>query len=296
MRVVVFGSGGFIGSHVVSHLAAGGADVLSADIVDTGQPNFVMVEDRGANFVELLGAAAPDVIVNCAGAASVPQSIENPRRDFDLNVALAAAILDAIRKAAPGARFVNMSSAAVYGEPAKSPIAETAPVQPVSPYGWHKAQAEVLCREYATLFGLKCLSLRVFSAYGPGLKKQLFWDFFQKGRRSDIISMFGTGNETRDFIYVADIASALATVIDRADFDGGVVNVASGRSVSVRDAVGALADALGWRKEVRFSGETRAGDPVAWQADISVLQALGFAPEFDLNRGLGKVGLWLNDV
>lgn len=296
MRALVFGSGGFIGRHVVSCFAGRDARVVCADIADTGQANFVRIEGEGSNLQSLIRDAAPEVIVNCAGAASVQDSMKDPARDFRLNVAFVSSLLDSVRQAAPGARVVTLSSAAVYGEPASAPIRESAPTRPVSPYGWHKAAAEALCREYAMIFGVRCLSLRIFSAYGPGLRKQLFWDFYNKGRNSDVIAMFGTGKETRDFIHAADIADAIAAAVDGASFDGGALNVACGRSVSISEAVGLLAKALGWSKTVRFSGEVRMGDPVAWRADISALRELGFEPRYDLERGLREVAAWLNGL
>lgn len=296
MRVLVCGAGGFIGRHVVEGFARRGAEIAPADVFDTGQSGLIRLDDPTLTLGAIIQAVGPDAVINCAGAASVPKSFENPLWDFELNVGLVARLLDAIRHSAPFAKFVNLSSAAVYGEPALSPIPEDAPIRPVSPYGGHKAQAEALCREYAAIFGLKCLSLRVFSAYGPGLKKQLFWDFYQKGLASDRISMFGTGEETRDFVYVEDIVDAIAVTADMSDFNGGSINVASGRSVTIREAVQTFSQALGWRKEIQFSGEARAGDPVAWRADISALKALGFEPRFDLQKGLTKISSWLKDL
>ncbi len=285
MRGLVLGSGGFIGRHLLQALEARGGDVTPADIVETGQNGLLLIQ-----------AAAPDYIVNCSGAASVPKSFDDPFADYQLNAVKVAQLLEAARLEAPGARIIHFSSAAVYGNATTDAIDEGTATAPMSPYGWHKLQAEQLCREYAALFGMRTISLRVFSAYGPGLKKQLFWDFYVKARDAQRVEMFGTGRERRDFIFVADIAAAVAAVLDRATFDGGAVNIASGSSVSINDALAALTRALGWRREIVFTGAERTGDPVSWRADIAKLRALGFSPSVPLEAGMERVAQWLGGL
>lgn len=296
MRILVLGSGGFIGRHVCSGLASKGHQMMFADIVDTGQPGCKVFDGSDQSLEALFEQTQPEAIVNCSGAASVPASLEDPLQDFRLNTGFVVAALEALRASCPEARFLHLSSAAVYGNPETSPIAETHAHTPLSPYGVHKSMAEQSCRSYATNFGLATLSARIFSAYGPGLRKQLFWDLFQKGLSSKTIELFGTGHETRDFIHVADIVDAFECLLQRASFEGDAYNLASGVAVPVQDAATAFIDAMNWSDhELKFSGAARLGDPDRWCADIKKLEGLGFKPQHSIQSGLAEVAKWLAD-
>jgi UDP-glucose 4-epimerase len=293
MRVLVIGAQGFIGSHVVRYFGSQGREVVQADIGPSDQENYCRIDPNNPDFAQLLALSKPDLVINCAGAASVPDSLTSPFRDFTLNTARMAQLLDAMR--GKECKLIHLSSAAVYGNPAVSPVAETAPVQPVSPYGVHKAMAESLCSHYAALFGVKCLSVRIFSAYGPGLRKQLFWDLYLKGQSERIVELFGTGKESRDFIYVDDLVRALDLIAEHSAFRGEPINLASGQSVDVATAAATLFDCLGWDKELRFSGNSRAGDPLRWSADTHTLTSMGFVPKYSIHDGLSKVASWLKE-
>ncbi len=295
MKALVLGSGGFIGSHVARVLANAGYIVGKADIRTCDDAGVLRLDPERPDFTDLFRRAQPDVCINCTGAASVPASFADPARDFLLNTVRVAQMLEALRQVAPGTRFIHLSSAAVYGNPEQLPIPENAVLRPLSPYGWHKLQAEDVCREYAEIHGLPTLSVRIFSAFGPGLRKQLFWDAYQKARGATSIRMFGTGTETRDFVFVEDVAAALDTLIRNATFDGRAVNVARGEAVSVGRAIATLLDALEWRLEVVFNGEARVGDPTHWQADVTCLQRLGFTPAYTIEAGLERVAAWMQE-
>ncbi len=293
MKVLVLGAHGFIGSHVASGLEAA-HDVARADLAPRPGEHKLAPNPRAVDILELIERAAPDAIVNCTGAASVPASLEAPEHDFALNVNVVLQCLEAIRLSGAAIRFAHLSSAAVFGNPASLPVREDAAIAPVSPYGLHKNYAEMLCREYTRFFGVPTISLRIFSAYGPGLRKQLFWDVFQRSLRGGPIRLFGTGEETRDFLYAADVASAIRCALERAAFDGRAINVGSGVETSTRAAVSCLLQKLNARCELVFSGEVRQGDPAHWRADVSTLSALGFAPAYTIETGLGATAEWLN--
>ncbi len=298
MKVLVLGSGGFIGGHVAQVLSSLKHQVVRADIAHPpgGKVDFLL-DAADPDFSHLFKTAQVDACVNCIGAANVQHSFENPLSDYTLNTFRVAQMLDAIRQASPATRFINLSSAAVYGNPVSDlPIRESSPLNPVSPYGLHKLNAESLCREYAAIFGCQTISVRVFSAYGPNLKKQLFWDLYKKTLAGDRIELFGTGDETRDFIFVEDLANAIDVLLKRAEFDGRAVNLASGVSTPIRTAAHVFLEALGVNKQIVFMGVARTGDPVCWQADISYLNDLGFGPRYDLRGGLGRVADWLHSL
>ena len=297
MKILVLGASGFIGRHISTLLNQLGHEIIGADIPHRENGDYLLIDPQNPDFETLFRTAKVEACINCTGAASVPDSFTNPLHDYTLNTLRIAQILEAIRKVSAKTKFVHFSSAAVYGNPSSTlPITESTELKPLSPYGWHKRSAEEICQEYARLFGIQSISLRIFSAYGPHLRKQLFWDLYQKALHQPRVELFGTGKETRDFIYVADIAHALHALLLFGDFDGRAANVASGTASTITTAAHLFLEALDIRKEVLFTGTERTGDPAYWQADISYLKSLGFTPQFELQSGLGHVADWLKSL
>lgn len=295
-RVLVIGSEGFIGQHLVNELESMPErfTVHTCDIV-TGRrsASHWLIDSDGVDFNSLFQSQAFDVCVNCSGAASVGESHENPRRDHELNVLNVVRMLDAIRLHRFNCRFLNLSSAAVYGNPVALPVREDSEARPISPYGLHKLHAEQLCDSYARFFGLNTCSVRIFSAYGPGLKKQLFWDLHRKAENESVIELWGTGKESRDFIEVSDLCRALRLVCESSEFKGEVVNVASGQETFIEDAVRLFMDFYDGNHTVKFNGRTKTGDPLNWCADIEQLKAFGFEPRISIAQGLRRYVEWL---
>jgi dTDP-glucose 4,6-dehydratase/UDP-glucose 4-epimerase len=144
---------------------------------------------------------------------------------------------------------------------------------------------------------MKTVSLRIFSAYGTGLRKQLFWDLYQKMLKSKgTIELFGTGKETRDFIYVEDITQAIDCIINNAGFDGGVINVASGIEVKIEEVAHTFVRHMNKDLAIKFMGNGKKGDPLNWRADIGKLQTLGFNARVDMNEGIKKLAEWLKNL
>lgn len=295
-RVLVIGSEGFIGQHVVREFESSSEDyeVYTCDIVDTvGSARHSILDRTDLDLDNIFSFGTFDFCVNCSGAASVGESTQNPRRDYELNVANVVKILDSIRRLNPTCKFLNLSSAAVYGNPAALPVSEDNSAAPISPYGLHKLQAEQLCESYTRFFGLHTCSVRIFSAYGPGLKKQLFWDLHRKAQSGSLVELWGTGRESRDFIEVADLCRALRLVCERSEFKGEVVNVASGQETFIEDAVSLFIEFYGGNHTVEFNRRTKTGDPLNWRADIEELKAFGFEPEVTIEQGLRRYVEWL---
>lgn len=297
-KIIIIGSKGFIGSHAYNFFSAlddyecWGCDVA----VDYTDDRYILVDSSNADFNEIFEAHTFDVCVNCSGAASVPDSLNNPLRDFSLNTFNVVKILDGIRKHSPGCRFVNLSSAAVYGDPQKLPVSEADPVLPVSPYGIHKMQAEQICQSFYTYWGVKTCSLRIFSAFGPGLKKQLFWDLYHKSVAQDTVTLFGTGDEGRDYIYIDDILQAIQLVIEKAAFTGESINVGNGCQCTIKQVAEIFYRELGWNGIVNFAGNARKGDPLNWEGDITKLTQLGYRQQHDMHSGLSKYVKWLKEL
>jgi len=296
MKILVLGSEGFIGSHSVRHFRAAGHAVTAADIVLKQEKDYLLINPELPDFARIFTGAAFDLCINATGAANVQLSFSHPAVDYMLNVTNVYNILDSIRQYNPGCRFINFSSAAVYGNPVSLPIGESAALNPVSPYGYHKVYSEQVCSEFFRLFKVPSMSLRVFSAYGEGLKKQLFWDMYRKiSEAKDSIELFGTGNETRDFIYITDIMHAIDCVIAHAPFDGTAVNLASGRESSIKEVTDIFVRALRADVRIDFTGNNKIGDPLNWRADIALLSSFGFKSRYSLSEGINNYCNWLRE-
>jgi UDP-glucose 4-epimerase len=175
------------------------------------------------------------------------------------------------------------------------PVSETHSAKPLSPYGFHKLQGELLCEEFAQVYGLGTASVRIFSAYGPGLRRQVIWDMCAKllSPAREPILLYGTGRESRDFIHARDVARALLLLATSAPCKGERYNLGAGREVTIAELFQMLSRELGCRTEPIFSGESRPGDPLNWRADISRLKSLGFEPSVDLEQGLRTFAAWV---
>ena len=296
MKILIVGSRGFIGSHCVDYFSMNN-DVWGCDVVmDYTATNYFPIDAVDSDFQFIFQKVKFDVCINCSGAASVPFSIERPLNDFKLNTLNVFKLLDAIRLNAPECKFINMSSAAVYGNPINLPIKESDERKPVSPYGNHKVFAEDICAEFFHFWGLKTCGLRIFSAYGPRLKKQLFWDIYNKIKEQRDLVLWGTGRESRDFIYVMDIVQVIDIVMHKGSFNGCVYNVANGVQRTIEDVASIFVRVLGTNTRISFNNEIRKGDPLNWEADISQIKALGYKPQYSLEKGIEEYVEWIKTL
>ena len=297
MKILIIGSNGFIGQHCVDFFTHAKHEVWTADVKENPDAErYFQVLPIQSDFNFIFEKENFDVCINASGSANVAFSFENPEIDFELNVLNVHKMLVAIRKHNPTCKFINFSSAAVYGNPSKLPISEDFATKPLSPYGFHKLQSEHLLTEYHKFFGLHTCSLRVFSAYGEGLKKQLFWDLYQKAQASQSVELFGTGEETRDFIHISDLVNAVNLIIQNAPFEGDIFNIASGEETKINNAVKIFFDLYNPEKKYVFSGKQKIGDPNNWRADISKIQSMGFQPIISMEEGLNKYVKWLKEL
>ena len=286
MVALVTGAAGFIGRHAAERLALGGWKVVGA-----GRPE---VELPSPEFDSLLRDTAPELVVHCAGPASVPASVNDPAADRTGAVDVVDALLESVTSLPRTPRVILISSAAVYGDPAELPVREDHPLRPVSPYGEHRAAAEQLVHERCASGQLRGAVLRVFSAYGVGLRRQLLWDICLKAARAPVVELAGTGDESRDFVHVEDVARAIAATARRADFTGEIYNVASGQATTVREVAELLL--AGTDAQACFTGVRRPGDPLHWRADVTRLASLGHVPRVAFVDGARAFATWARRV
>lgn len=295
MKILIIGSKGFLGGHCYDFFSGNGHDTWGCDILDDiRNPEYIKI-DAKTDFSDIFKANNFDVCINCSGAANVSASLKNPYFDYSLNTVNVFKILDSIKSFNPLCKFINISSAAVYGNPIELPIKETHPLNPISPYGMHKKASEEICREFYEFYGIKTCSIRVFSAFGERLRKQIFWDLYKKTSKSEKLELFGTGNESRDFIYIFDLIHQIELIVQFSDFKGESINSANGKQILIKDIVKEFTHQLNWKGEIYFTNQERGGDPVNWQADISKISSFGYTQSYSIEQGIKNYISWARE-
>lgn len=307
MRVLVTGGAGFIGSNLV-HALVGSHEVGVIDDLSTGKAvnlhpsawsrTMDILDDR---FPAAVAEFSPEVVVHLAAQSSVPRSIVDPVRDWAVNVDGTRLVAEAA--AAAGARrVISASSAAVYGEPAELPLRESSPAVPANPYGSSKLAAEAALAEALAGTGTDYASFRFSNVYGPrqdaegeGGVVATFCSELAAGRAPVI---YGSGEQTRDFIYVADVVAAIIAAMDYGDLlsdagaAGAAYNVSTGEEVSVAALANALRPIAGFTGEFG-SGRARAGDVVRSVLDSGkAREVFGWEALVPLAAGLGPTYRW----
>ena len=299
MKIIILGSQGFIGSYLCDHFFNAGYTVYGADVQELPalvKYNYVKVSRLSAEWEDLLKLTAFDLCINAAGSGNVPYSFDSPVIDFEANTLDVVRILDALRKYIPACKYIHISSAAVYGNPNTLPIKESALLQPISPYGFHKMMSEIICREYHQLYHLNVAIIRPFSIYGVGLRKQLLWDVCNKLYANKSITLFGSGNETRDFIHIKDFVLLVEKIAEKGNFNCEIYNAASGRQIKINEVAAIFEKGFGSDKIIYFNGGLKQGDPLNWQADISKIAVLGYKPLEDFTDGVNDYITWFKKL
>lgn len=297
-RVLITGASGFIGHRAGMESQKRGHEVIGWDRTQSSQGFPIVVVDMSDEDTVLrqLNLLKPDIIIHCAGAADVGKSVKDPTMDYHGNVTITHNLLFGLHKARmEKTRVVFLSSAGVYGNPISLPITEDMPLNPLSPYAVHKVMCEDLCRYFVSNYGMNVKVARIFSAYGAGLKKQIFWDMHKKADTTGRLDMFGTGNESRDYIHVDDVVQSLYLLATK-DSDEVIFNVANGEEITIREATELFADAARVERDnIAFNGVVREGDPLNWRADISRIQELGYQKTVDMKTGIKQYVDWCQE-
>ena len=302
MRALVTGGAGFIGSNIVAYLLREGHDVVVVDNLLTGrtdnlepfpQVRFVQGDIRDESVL----ASAIDgceVVFHLAASVGNKRSIDHPIDDAEVNVIGTLRVLEAARHA--GARkLVFSSSAGIFGELKTLPIREDHPVDPDTPYGASKLGAEKACLAYAKLYALECICLRYFNVYGINQRFDAYGNvipiFAHRILHGEPVTIFGDGEQTRDFINVHDVA--------RANYEAGLsrgvsgaFNVGSATRITINELARRMYAALGVKPNIQY-GPPRPGDVRHSLADISAARrAFGFEPAVKLEDALPEYLRW----
>jgi UDP-glucose 4-epimerase len=302
MRTLVTGGAGFIGSNIVRLLVQEGHEVAVLDNLLSGyrvnlEPfpmvRFVEGDVRDPDAVRRC-AEGVEVIFHLAASVGNTRSIQRPIEDAEINVLGTLRVLEAARHA--GVRKVVFSSSAgIFGELKTLPIREDHPVEPDSPYGATKLAAEKLCLAYAKLYDLEAVCLRYFNVYGVNQRYDAYGNvipiFAHRMLHGHPVVIFGDGQQTRDFVNVADVARAnYQAALSRGV--SGAFNVASATRVTINRLVELMAEAGGIRPAVEY-GPPRQGDVRHSLADVSAAaMAIGYRPCVSLETGLKEYMDW----
>ncbi|HSJ07513.1 MAG TPA: NAD-dependent epimerase/dehydratase family protein [Longimicrobiales bacterium] len=302
-RVLVTGGAGFIGSHVAERHVAAGDDVWIVDDLSSGREANV---PAGARFVQLdirspdlagvfRDAGGFDVVSNHAAQIDVRVSVADPRRDAAVNIDGLLNLLEACMEYGCR-RFVYVSSGGVvYGEPTVRPTPETSPKLPLSPYGVSKLAGEQYLHYYANVRGLDYAALRYSNVYGPRQDPHgeagVVAIFSTRISEGSALSIFGDGRQTRDYVYVGDVAAAnvlaaTAELPPPVDLEARAWNVGTGVETSVNDLARKLMAAAGRQVPVEMEA-ARPGELRHSCLDASRLARLGWSPAVTLEQGLG---------
>jgi UDP-glucose 4-epimerase len=310
MRTLVTGGAGFIGSHLVDRLVAEGHTV---DVVDSlwtgnlanleqaqnsgpGSMQFHHLDLRDASIVELIADREPEVILHLAAQADVRVSVARPVFDAEVNVLGTLQVLEGARRAGSRKVVVASSGGTIYGEPKPEdlPVRETHPQQPVSPYGVAKKAVDDYLFAYRALHGLDYAALALANVYGPRQDPNgeagVVAIFAGRLLAGETCTIFGDGEQTRDFIYVHDVVDAFV----RAMYDGSglLVNIGTGVETSVNDLYRSMAAAAGVATPADYA-PLRPGELARSSLDFSLArEALGWAPATDLDTGAIAVLDW----
>jgi len=295
-KVLITGAKGFIGTKLVEKFNSKGYWVEGWDICKNAN-KFNSIDMK--NYTEILEALkgfVPDIIIHCAGSADVSFSVKQPNDDYVSNVTITHNLLFALHELnMDETKVVFLSSAAVYGNPEKLPIVEEMKLKPLSPYALHKVMCEDICSYFINNYKMNIKIARIFSAYGVGLKKQIFWDMHNKMKRTGSLELFGTGNESRDYINIADVVQAIY-LIATVNTEQIIFNVANGEEITIKEAVYCYAESNGISKDIiSFNGVIREGDPINWRADITRLKELGYVKSVSIQNGINDYCKWLKE-
>jgi UDP-glucose 4-epimerase len=306
VRILVTGGAGFIGSHVADGFRATGHEVAVVDDLSTGNsanldPSIKLYKHdiRDDALERVFKDFKPDVVDHHAAQSNVPASLTDPVFDASVNV-LGGLNLLKLSAAHGVKKFIYISSGgAMYGEPDPRdlPVKETAPVRPLSPYGASKQALEAWLGVYQRTFGMDYTILRYANIYGPrqGIREEgaVVAVFATRMAADQPVTIDGTGQQTRDFVYVGDCVTANVAALDRGS--GDAFNIGTGRETSIREIFDGMAEVAGYTHQPQF-GPARKGDVVRIVLNPGLArEKLGWDAAMPLHEGLTKTYRFFSD-
>jgi UDP-glucose 4-epimerase len=306
-RVLVAGGAGFIGSHIADRLTDQDIEVTVLDNLYAGllenienckrnrKFRFVRGDVRNFNVVKRL-VKDVDAVFNEAAVVSVPRSLENPLLANEVNVGGTLNLLKASLDSG-ARRYVQASSASVYGNTETLPVEENLTLNPVSPYAVAELAAENYAKVFYRAYGLETVCLRYFNVYGPRQTfsaysgaTTIFLNKLSRGKRPVI---FGDGGQTRDFVYVEDVVEANMLALNSAKAVGEALNIGTGVPHTINELVQRLQEKLGKQELKPIYKSSRQGDVRDSYASIEkAKRMLGYKPKFSLEEGINKLVEW----
>ena len=309
-KIVVTGGAGFIGSHIAESFAKDGHEIIIVDNLDpyysvdlklrnidlvlkSGDASFIQADVRNLGRMREIIDNTVDYVYHEAAQAGVRISVDDPFKSNEVNVLGTLNVLRASLEA-DVKKVINASSSSIYGKVKYLPFDEQHPAEPVSPYGVSKLAAEHYCRVFNEVYGLPTTSLRYFTVYGPRMRPDLAISIFtRKMLLNEPITVFGDGEQTRDFTYIEDVVEANKRLLDNKATDGKVLNIGSGNRISVNDLIENLRDITFSNSCVLNAGKQK-GDAEITLADVDFGNKLiGYTPLFDIKKGLNKFVDWV---
>ena len=302
MRVLVTGGAGFIGSNIVHRLLAGGSEVVVLDDVSSGfRENLIDgVPFHEADVCDAAAVAAAmrgcDVALHLAASVGNARSIADPARDAQVNLGGTINVLEAARREGLR-RIVFSSSAGIFGELKTLPIAEDHPQDPDSPYGTSKLAAEKMCLVFNKLYGMRNVCLRYFNVYGVNQRFDAYGNvipiFADRILRGRPMTIFGDGEQTRDFVNAADVAAANIAAATAGDDVAGPFNVGSATRVTINELAATMQRIAGREVGVEFAGPRPGDVRDSLAATDAARAAFGFVPGVGLDAGLEEYLEWI---
>jgi len=309
MKILVTGGAGFIGSHVVDAYLAAGHEVVVVDDLSTGhrenldpRARFHQLDVADPRVLECIRDERPAVVNHHAAQMDVRRSVADPQFDARVNIVGTINVLEGARRANVRRMILVSSGGAVYGEQEAFPAPETHPTNPVSPYGVSKRAGELYAFFYQTEYQLPFFALRYANVYGPRQDPHgeagVVAIFAGKMLRGEPIVVNGDGRQTRDYVYVGDVARANLRALERECL--GAVNVGTGVETDVNTLARLLLEATGSRSEVGHGpakqGEQRrsvvdcrrAAEGLGWRPEVSLAEGLRHTVEFFRKRSAGR--------
>jgi UDP-glucose 4-epimerase len=296
-RLLVTGGAGFIGSHIVDAALAEGYEVAIVDNLSTGnvrninnQARFFQVDITAAEALQQVFAEfKPHCVVHHAAQIDVRRSIEDAQHDAHVNILGAINVLDTARQHHVR-KITYASSAALYGDPAYLPVDEAHPIHPLSPYGASKYAVELYLEIYRVLYGLSYVVLRYSNVYGPRQNPKgdggviaIFTDKILNGVE---VSIFGDGEQTRDFVYVGDVARANLMALKAQAY--GVVNISGQHEISVNDLYQLMSEVAGRQMSCKRLPERPGEIKRSILANAKAKELLGWTPAVSLREGIER--------